>query len=339
MFPSGVWVEGEISSISRARNGHVYFDLIESADMVGQAAVATVPVVLFRDTRDRVNRLLKRHGDPIRMDDGVQIRIQGMVDYYAPTGKLQLRMTAIDPTYTLGRLAAERDALLQRLSADNLLRRNAACPVPPVPLRVGLVTSLGSAAHADVLKVFERSEMAFTVVEADTPVQGAGAERSIAGAISAVLAADVDVLLVSRGGGSRTDLATFDHEVVARAIADASVPVFTGLGHDIDRSVADAVAHTAHTTPTAAAQHVVGIVRDWLDRLDELSMVIAGRGRQGLTAADRRVAQMARACERASRNGLDQADSRAHHASARVAVSGRAASGPREHGCGPTRPR
>jgi exodeoxyribonuclease VII large subunit len=324
MFPSGLWVVGEISGITRARNGHVYFDLIESADVVGQAAVATVPVILFRDARDRVNRLLKRHGDPIRMDDGVQIRIQGMVDYYAPTGKLQLRMTAIDPTYTLGRLAAEREALLQRLSTENLLRRNATRSVPQLPLRVGLVTSLGSAAHADVLTVFERSELAFTLVEVDTPVQGAGAEHTIAAAISALIAADVDVVLVSRGGGSRTDLATFDHEIVARAIAGASVPVFTGLGHDIDRSVADEVAHSAHATPTAAAQHVVGLARDWIGRLDELSMVIAGRGRQGLTAADGRIAQMARACERASRNGLDQADSRTRHARARVAVAGRA---------------
>ena len=324
MFPVGVWVEGEISSLTRARNGHVYFDLIEPHQVTGRAPVATVPVILFRDARDRVNRLLKRHGDPIRMDDGVQIRIQGMVDFYPPTGKLQLRMTAIDPTYTLGRLAADREALLRTLAEQDLLRRNAARPVSPVPLRVGLVTSVGSAAHADLRTAFERSGFAFTLVEVDTPVQGSGAEMRIAAAVTALADAGVDVTIVARGGGSRTDLATFDHEAVARAIANSAVPVFTGLGHDIDRSVADEVAHTALTTPTAAARHVIDLVAVWLARLDELSVTIANRAREGLGTAGHRVEQIARSCQRSSRTGLDRADARSRHARARLMAAGRA---------------
>ena len=214
-MPYGVWVEGEIQGIRRSRNNHVYFDLIEPAETSGAAPVATVPVVLFRDTRDRVNRLLKRHGDPIRMTDGVRIRIQGMVDFYPPTGKLQLRMSAIDPTYTLGVLAAEREALLRQLAESGRLRANARPPVPAVPLRIGVVTSIGSAAHADVTTVFERSERAFTLVEIDTAVQGAGAERTIAAAIRAAVDAHVDIVLVVRGGGSKTDLAVFDHDAIS----------------------------------------------------------------------------------------------------------------------------
>ena len=159
-MPYGVWVEGEIQGISRSRSGHVYFDLIESAETSGAPPVASMPVVLFRDARERVNRLLKRHGDPIRMTDGVKIRIQGTVDFYPPNGRLQLRMSAIDPTYTLGVLAAEREALLRRLSESGMLRANARHAVPAVPLRVGVVTSIGSAAHADITTVFERSERA-----------------------------------------------------------------------------------------------------------------------------------------------------------------------------------
>ena len=128
-------------------------------------------------------------------------------------------MSSIDPTYTLGKLAASKDALMAALSAEGLLRANAAQSLAPVPLRVGLVTSIGSAAHADISTVFERAGMAFTVVEVDTPVQGSGAEVPVAAAIRAADDAGVDVLLVARGGGSKTDLATFDHEVVARAIA------------------------------------------------------------------------------------------------------------------------
>ena len=210
-MPYGVWVEGEIRGISRSRNGHVYFDLVEPAETSGEAPLATLPVVLFRDSRDRVNRVLKRHGDPIRMTDGVRIRVQGVVDYYSPQGRMQLRMSAIDPTFTLGVLAAEREALLRELSDSGLLHTNASCEMSAVPLRVGLVTSLRSAAHADMITVFERSELAFTLVEVDTPVQGLGAEHRIAAAIQAASQADVDIIVLARGGGSKTDLAVFDH--------------------------------------------------------------------------------------------------------------------------------
>ena len=147
-FPHEVWIQGEVRDMRRTRSGHVYFDLIESAETSGAPPVASMPVVLFRDARERVNRLLKRHGDPIRMTDGVKIRIQGTVDFYPPNGRLQLRMSAIDPTYTLGVLAAEREALLRRLSESGMLRANARHAVPAVPLRVGVVTSIGSATSA-----------------------------------------------------------------------------------------------------------------------------------------------------------------------------------------------
>jgi len=324
-MPYGVWVEGEISGISRSRNGHVYFDLIEPDEVAGAAPLATVPVALFRDNRDRVNRLLKRHGDPIRMSDGVRIRIQGTVDYYPPQGRIQLRMSAIDPTYTLGQLAAERDALMAALSADGLLRANARPRIPDVPMRVGIVTSIGSAAHADIITVFERSELSFTLVEVDTPVQGQGAEASVAAAIRAAGAADVDVILVARGGGSKTDLATFDHELVARAIAAATVPVITGLGHDIDRSVADEVAHTATTTPTAAAQLVVARANEWLGRLAEHERAVVSGGRRAIERAEHRVAMARSGISTASMAALDHAEERLGHDSERLTRSARRA--------------
>ena len=317
-MPYGVWVEGEIQGISRSRSGHVYFDLIEPTETSGTAPVATMPVMLFRDVRDRVNRLLKRHGDPIRMTDGVKIRIQGTVDFYPPNGRLQLRMSAIDPTYTLGVLAAEREALLRRLSESGMLRANARHAVPVVPLRVGVVTSIGSAAHADITTVFERSERAFTLVEVDTAVQGAGAERSIAAAIRAADEAGVDVVLVVRGGGSKTDLAVFDHADVADAIVHAPTPVFTGIGHDIDHSVADEVAHTAHTTPTAAAQAIVTVVDDWLARLSSRETDIAHHTRRAFTRADERLEHLQHDVVRTTGRALERADTRLADASARL---------------------
>jgi len=321
--PYGVWVEGEISGINRSRNGHVYFDLIEPAEVSGGRPVASIPVVLWRDARERVNQLLKRHGDPIRMDQGVQVRIQGSLDFYAPSGRLQFRMSTIDPTYTLGKLAAERDVLLAKLTDEGVLRANAALPVPLVPLSVGLVTSLGSAAHGDMLKVFKHSGLSFRMVEIDTAVQGQGSQVEVAGAINAAITAGVDLIVVARGGGSRTDLAAFDHEVIARAIIGSPIPVVTGIGHEIDRSVADEVAHTACITPTAAAQHVVLIVTEWLALLNEAQAGVVGRADAALGRADAALASTADRLARSARHAGELAQTHLVQASARVAMAQR----------------
>src|SRR5690606_30731872 len=136
-----------------------------------------------------------------------------------------------------------RAELLARLRAEGLLDRQAALALPPVPLRVGLVTSRGSAAEADFLDELARSGFAFHVIAVDVRVQGTGAPRAIARGIASAAARACDVLAVVRGGGARTDLAAFDQEVVARTIAACPTPVLTGVGHEIDRSVADEVAH------------------------------------------------------------------------------------------------
>lgn len=287
IFPDGLWVSGEIANISRSRGGHVYFNLIEPSDAAGHP-LASLSVVLFKAAKEQVNRLIKEQGDPGRMQDGVEVRIQGTIDFYAPSGSLQLKMTTIDPTYTLGRLADKRDQVVRRLQAEGLLRANAARFLAPLPLRIGLVTSLGSAAHADVKKVFQQSRYSFTLVEVDAATQGQTALPDVVAAI-ATAARSSELVLVVRGGGSRTDLAAFDQEGIARAIATCRRPVFTGIGHEIDHSVADDVAHTAHPTPTAAAAAAVELVQAWLDRLDERGATLTERSKGTLQGAGHRV--------------------------------------------------
>ena len=326
-FPSGVWVTGEIDSLSRARSGHVYFDLVERPEHAepGAPPEASMSVVLFRDDKERVNKTIKRHGNAIRMADGLRVRIQGMLDFYPRRGQLQLRMTAIDPTHTLGAIAADREALLRVLAAEGVLRRNAAADLAPVPLRVGLVTSLGSAAHADMLRVLASSGLAFQVFETDTPVQGADAPEAIAAAIRAAAGAGVDVVVLARGGGSRTDLVAFDHESVARAIASCERPVFTGIGHDTDRSVADETAHTACSTPTAAARAVVQRVEDWLESLDAMGRSIAVQGRRALAAAEHRTGRVAADTTRGAQSAAARAGRNLDGAAQRLVHTGRAA--------------
>ncbi|MYI37271.1 MAG: exodeoxyribonuclease VII large subunit [Acidimicrobiaceae bacterium] len=326
-FPSGVWVAGEIDSITRARSGHVYFDLVERSERAepGAPPLASLNVVLFRDDKDRVNATIKRHGNAIRMDDGVSVRIQGMLDFYPRRGQLQLRMIAIDPAHTLGAIAAEREALLKALAAEGVLSRNTGVALAPVPLRVGLVTSASSAAHADMLKVFATSGFAFKVFEIDTRVQGPDAPVEIAAAIGAVVSAAVDVVVLARGGGSRTDLVAFDHELVARAIAMCERPVFTGIGHETDRSVADETAHTACSTPTAAARAVVQRVEGWLEQLDTTGRRIEVCGRRALAAAESRTGSTAHDVAQQARAASRRADRRLDAAARRLTRTGRAA--------------
>lgn len=310
-FPDEVWVRGVIRNLNPGRRGGtVWFDLVEPApgDDLSRPPQASLPVVLFDMARRRVNARLKDAGGGVRMTDGTEVRVRGRLTFWDRGGRLQLVMSDIDPAFTLGRLADDRARLLRALDAEGLLGRQAALPRPAVPLRLGLVTSAGSAADHDVLDELRRSGIGFRVLRADVRVQGTRAPRSVAWGLAAVAARGVDVVLLVRGGGATTDLAAFDSETIARAVAGLDVPVLTGVGHDIDRSVADEVAHASYKTPTACAQAVVADVRAVERRtLDAWRAVAAVARRHG-----RREAERLRGCGRhvalATRQGLAAAD-------------------------------
>ena len=181
--------------------------------------VAKIPVVLLADRKHVVNQILTRAGGAVRMTDGVEIRLRGRIDFYAPGGRLSLRMTLIDPEYTLGRLMLERDRLLRTLAAEGLLRRQAGLVLSPAPMRVALVTSHGSAAEQDALTELQRSGFGFEVRTFHTQVQGAGAPETVVRALEAAHRDGFELVLLVRGGGARTDLVAFDAELVARAVA------------------------------------------------------------------------------------------------------------------------
>lgn len=264
-FPDEVWVQGAISGLTRSGKGHVYFDLVDSVSESGQSTVAVAPVALFSSARQNVNRILKRAGG-IRMHDGIEIRIRGRVTYYAPQARVQLVMSLIDPKYTLGQMANARRELLEALADEGLLTRNRELPFPSLPLNVGLVTSDQSAAYHDFVNELTSGGHPFRIALHDTRVQGLEAVAGLSAAIADAGQGN-DVVVVVRGGGSRSDLVAFDHADVARAIARCEVPVVVGVGHDIDRSVADEVAHQSLKTPTAAASFLVEAVDRYSDRV------------------------------------------------------------------------
>jgi exodeoxyribonuclease VII large subunit len=321
-FRDEVWVRGEIHDLSRPASGHVYLTLVEERPEGGKASLS---VMLSAANKVAVNRALTRAGGSVRMVDGTEVRIRGRLDWYAPRGQLQLRMTAIDPAHTLGQLEVARAELLARLEAEGLVGRNGALAMPLVPLRIGLVTSRGSAAEADFLDELGRSGLSFHVVAVDVRVQGTGAPRNIASGIASAAARACEVIALVRGGGARTDLACFDDERVARAIAMCPVPVLTGVGHETDRSVADDVAHTVAKTPTAAAQHLVDLVGTFLRRTEASWTAIARLGQRELAAHDDRVRAHAGRASRSVRATLAGVTARLDDHAVRARRAGTAA--------------
>ncbi len=271
-LPDEIWVRGEIRDLNRAPSGHVYFSLVDGDSIDGPPAL--LPVTLFSSDKVAVNRVLQRSG-AVRMTDGVEVRIRGRVAHYAARGTVQLRMTWIDTDYTLGRLAAERERLIRSLEQRGLLTKNRSLPMPLVPLHVGLVTSRGSAAEADFLDELRSSGYAWRVVSVDSRMQGRDSASDVVAALGILATRGVDAIALVRGGGAQTDLAAFDDEAIAVAVANTPVPVLAGIGHEIDMTVTDLVARS-HKTPTACGAALVALVRSYLDGLDRLA-----------TAADR----------------------------------------------------
>lgn len=336
-FREGVWVRGEIDGLV-TRGAHTYFSLVERGD----DGKAVLQVQLFAPAKRRLLPVLKKANLELR--DGMKVRIHGYLDFWAQGGRLGLKMSGIDPRYTLGEIAQSRDEIVRRLVADGLIDANASHPISPVPLRVGVATSVESAAWADFRTEIEHSGVGFTLRLADCRVQGDGAEAMIAAAIGTLARraarGELDVIAVIRGGGARNELAVFDAEIIARTIAAAPVPVFTGLGHEIDRSVADDVAHTVLKTPTACAAALVDRASTYLSdaelaweaigrratgaigsaeqRLHELRHGIAARTRSAVERADERLAMRRTVLRSVAPAALDRGDERLHTMSSRL---------------------
>lgn len=253
-----VWVEGQLSGLDReaSRGGHKFFTLVERASDSGQV-VARLSAVMFNADRERINKKIMTVGVSGAIKDDATVRVLGWFSFYEPNGVVNFKVTDLDVASLRADLLVGRDQTLRLLRSEGVAGLNKAKTVPALPLRIGLVTSIGSAAHHDVEKSLRQSGFAITVVTSDTAVQGRGAPGLIAAAIVRASKADVDVLLVCRGGGSDLDLSVFDDIQVARAVACCTVPVFTGVGHEIDEPVVDSVAHSAFATPTAAAEEIV----------------------------------------------------------------------------------
>jgi len=237
-----VWVSGEITNLRAQSSGHIYFTLKDVA--------AQVSCVLFRGTAATQRSLLA---------DGKKVLLHGDVTVYEARGQYQLIVREVE-LQGIGALQAAFEKLKLKLAAEGLFAQERKRPLPRYPQRIGLVTSPTGAAIRDVLHVVQRRNPALEIILAPCRVQGDGAAREIAQAIgllnafSAATNQPLDLILITRGGGSLEDLWAFNEEAVARAVFESAVPIVSAVGHEIDFSIADFVADMRAATPSAAAE-------------------------------------------------------------------------------------
>ncbi|MEN3337391.1 MAG: exodeoxyribonuclease large subunit [Acidobacteriota bacterium] len=249
-----IWVEGEISNCRLWNTGHIYFTLKDGG--------AQIKAVMFRSAV----RYLK-----FNPEDGLHVIARGRLGVYGPKGEYQLACEHLEP-HGLGALQLAFDQLKRKLHAEGLFDQARKRPLPALPRRIGIVTSLDGAAIRDIIKVLKRRHPNAHLLIRPTRVQGEGAGEDVARAIRAIVRVDrVDVVIVGRGGGSIEDLQAFNHEAVARAIAASPVPIISAVGHESDVTIADFVADLRAPTPSAAAEMVVSAKDDFCSRIDRLS--------------------------------------------------------------------
>ena len=235
-----VWVSGEITNLRAQSSGHMYFTLKDPA--------AQLSCVLFRSAAVPRRQLLA---------DGQKVLLQGDVTVYEARGQYQLIVRAVE-LQGVGALQAAFEQLKQKLAAEGLFAAERKRPLPRFPQRIGLVTSPAGAAIRDVLHVIQRRHPSLEILLAPCRVQGDGAAAEIAAAIQLLntfsARSPLDLILVTRGGGSLEDLWAFNEETVARAIHASALPVVSAVGHEIDFSIADFVADLRAATPSVAAE-------------------------------------------------------------------------------------
>lgn len=253
-----LWVQGEISNFSRPASGHWYFTLKDDRSQMRCA--------MFKGANFHVRPQPK---------DGDQVLVRGQVTLYPARGDLQLICEHMEPAGE-GALLRAFEQLKARLAAEGLFDEKLKRPLPPVPRAIGVITSATGAAIQDILTTLSRRFPLGQIVLLPVPVQGAEAAPAIVKALATLpKRASVDVIILARGGGSLEDLWAFNEEAVARAIRACVVPVVSGVGHEIDFTIADFAADLRAPTPTAAAELVSPDVADWMRQLRRLTQELA----------------------------------------------------------------
>ena len=270
---SDTWVEGEISNFRAHDSGHLYFTLKDQS--------AQIRIVMFRSSA----RLLR-----FRPEDGMQVVVRGRVTIYEDRGELQISAEYLEPKGA-GALQIAFEQLKAKLEAEGLFDAARKKPIPTLPRRIGIVTSPQGAALRDILNILQRRHHTANVLIFPAQVQGEAAPPEVSAGVRYFnKARHVDVIIVARGGGSAEDLSAFNHEGLARTIADSHIPIISAVGHETDFTILDFVADLRAPTPSAAAELVIRSRQEIEEQADALHQRLARAmryrllmGRQALT--------------------------------------------------------
>ena len=270
---SDAWVEGEISNFRAHDSGHLYFTLKDQNSQLN--------AVMFRSQA----RLLR-----FRPENGMQVVVRGRITIYEDRGQLQISAEYIEPKGA-GALQIAFEQLKEKLEAEGLFATDRKKPIPALPRRIGIVTSPQAAALRDVLNILRRRHQSANILIFPAQVQGEMAATEVTAAVRYFnKTKSVDVIIVARGGGSAEDLAAFNHEGLARAIASSLIPVISAVGHETDFTIIDFVADLRAPTPSAAAELVIRSLQEVEEQAEGLRLRLARAmryrlliGRQALT--------------------------------------------------------
>lgn len=273
-----IWVQGEISNFKHHSSGHMYFSLKDDR--------AQIKAACFRNS----NLYLK-----FRPEDGLEVIARGRISVYEPRGDYQLIVEYMEPK-GLGSLQLAFEQLKEKLRKEGLFDEDRKTPLPLLPQKIGIVTSPTGAAIRDMLRILKRRNASLNVLIYPAKVQGSGAAEEIAEGIRYLnTRADIDVIIIGRGGGSIEDLWAFNEEIVARSISQSKIPVISAVGHEVDFTIADFAADLRAPTPSAAAELVSGA-------RDDLRVTVQSLGARLLQAMRRSIEGRRLELERLARN-------------------------------------
>jgi exodeoxyribonuclease VII large subunit len=285
-FPEALWVRCEIAQLSKSR-GHVFLDLVEKNETENEP-VAQAAAAIWQNAYKRLLTKLGTANLDALLQTGAEVLLKVKVEFHERYG-LKLVIEDIDPSYTLGKLEQRRRQLYEQLQAQGLIGKNAALPLRPVLQRIAVISSETAAGYQDFLQHLAENLYAYAFKTSffAAAMQGTQVEAEVLKQLRAVQrrAGSFDAVVIIRGGGAKLDLAGFDSLALCQAIADFPLPVFTGIGHEVDETLVDLVAHTALKTPTAVADFLLQHNLHFEGQLTEFGQFLRYAASESLHAA------------------------------------------------------
>jgi exodeoxyribonuclease VII large subunit len=274
-MPFAFWVVAEISELKVNYSGHCYLELIEkepSGESIKAKARATIWASVYRMIQPYFETTTHS-----RLTTGMKVMVKATVEFHELYG-FSLNITDIEPSYTIGEMARQKQEIINRLMAEGVFDMNKALVLPGLPRRIAVVSSRTAAGLGDFMDQLTRNDFGYKFYVKIFPavMQGDDAEQSIIAALDAVFNYEgfFDLVVIIRGGGAQSELNCFNSYWLAYHICQFPLPVLTGIGHEQDETIADLVAHTRLKTPTAVAEFLIGLFRQADDRINELSLAL-----------------------------------------------------------------